>query len=164
MKNILFITLFLSSNLVHSTPISVNVTKKNEQPSYQQKRSSAPLEEKNIDFDIQEKEFLHNMESQKVPVNGWKIFKGLVGLWFGAKCFFIGGRGALIALTFHEDIISRLTESSESLSPMEKFLTSRGLWLTLSCSLTVFSLWMLKKAADNLYQGISNTEDTLEFL
>jgi hypothetical protein len=164
MKKTLAILFILSSNLVHSASLSVNVTKNNERPLCQQKKSSACVDKETMNFDIQEEDFLHNMENQKVSVNGWKIFKGLAGLWFGTKCFFIGSKGALVALSFPEHIISQLIESPESLSPMEKLLTNRGLWLTLCGSLTVFSLWVLKKSADNLYQGISNTEDTLEFL
>lgn len=164
MKNTLFIIVLLSSNLTYSTYFSVNVTKKNEQSSYQQKRSSALLDEEDIDFKRQE-QFLRNTNNREISLNEWKLFKGLAFLWLGTKCFFTGSKGVMYLALYPDHGISQMliSASAPSLSPLDKFVTKRFIWISLFSTLTAFSGWVLKKSAENLYQGIYDTEDILDF-
>jgi len=164
MKNIFFSLLILSSSLIHSTDIKVNVKKKQElQPLYQQKIYSSSLDEENIDFDIQENDFLNNNITHETHApHGWKILKGVAGLWIGAKLFSFGGKGLLL-LFLRPDHLDRLSGPSSTLSPVEKLLTNRSFWLSLCGACTAFSVVILKKSADNLYQGLYPTENTMEY-
>lgn len=155
MKNIFFSLLILSSSLIYSTDIKINVKKKEElQPLHEQKISSSYLDEEAMDFDIQ------------TPQNErrWKIVKGLAGLWLGTKFFFCGSKGVLFLLVCPNDMLSKVISRSFTISsPVEKLLTNRFLWLSLCGTLTAFSLWILQKSATNLYQGVCATEDTIEY-
>ncbi len=165
---ILSSSIIYSANSKISSNIKVTITEKAESPSpRKQKRPSSSVDEETIDFSIEELErendlLNNNFGHGSSSSNGWKIAKGLVGLWLGTKFFFTGGKGVLSVLLLHDDIMSRVMPSSEDLSPLEKLFTNRYFWLSACSALTAFSAWILKKSADNLYQGLCDTEDTLE--
>lgn len=166
MKNIFFSLLILSSSLIYSTDFKVNVTKNEDlAPSRTQKISYQSQDEEEMDLeDWEEEAFLNNMmTNERPPANGWKIIKGLAGLWAGTQFFFGGSKGTLLLLMCPDNVLSEtILGSCKTLSPVEKFLTNRVLWISLCGTLTVFSLWLLKKSADNLYQGLYATEDTID--
>lgn len=167
-KNIFFGLLILSTNLIYPNNFKVNVTKKEElQPLHKQQVSPAFLDEEEMDLyikDLEEEEaFLNETANQGSSVDGWNVLKGVAGLWIGTNLFCFGGKGVLISLTFPDHILSEmLSRSSTPLSPVEKLLTNRLLWLSLSGALTVFSLWILKKSATKLYKGLCGREDIME--
>lgn len=169
MKNIFFGLLILSSSLIYSSNFKVNVTKKEElQPLRKQQVSSSFLDEEEMDLyieDLEEEEaFLSDMTAhQRSAVDGWDVLKGVAGLCIGTKIFSFGGKGVLMSLMLPDHILAQmLSRSSATLSPAEKLLTNRFVWLSLSGTLTVFSLWILKKSATKLYKGLYGTEDIME--
>ena len=158
MKNILFSLLILSSSLIYSVNFKSNVTKKEEvQVLDEQKIFSLSDDDEEMDFLLKEKILNDIIAKQRFSSNGWKVAKGLVGLWFGIKFFFCGSIGVFFSIIPDPST----SQSSATLSPIEKFLTNRFLWLSLSSTLTIFSLWLLKKSATNLYQGLYGIEDTI---
>jgi len=170
MKNILFSLLILPSSLIYSTNFKVNVKKKQElQPLYEQEIYSSSLEEEDVDFDIQaleeENAYLnHIIANGRHSSNGWKVLKGIAGLCLGTKLFSFGSTGVAFSLLSPDHIWSDLiSQSSTTLSPIEKILTNRSFWLSLCGACTALSVVILKKSADNLYQGLYKTEDTLEY-
>jgi len=172
MKNIFLNILILSSNIIYSanTQISSNIKviiteKEPLQHQPKQKKTFTSLDEDTMDFSIQELErentLLKNNFGHGSSSNGWKIAKGLVGLWLGTKFFFTGSKGVLVALMVPGDISKMISSSSATLSATEKLLTNRYFWLSACSALTAFSAWLLKKSADNLYQGLCDTEDKI---
>lgn len=170
MKNIFFSLLILSSSLIYSTDFKVNVKKKKElQPLHKQHISPSSLDdEQEMDLYIQaleEEEALNGaFDNQKCSSNGWNIIKNLAGLLIGTKFFFCGSKGVLFFAVCPDHILSdMISRSSITLSPVEKFLTNRFTWISLCSTLTVFSLWILKKSVTNLYKELYPTEDAMEY-
>jgi hypothetical protein len=166
MKNILFSFSILSSSLIYS----INIENKEElRPLHEQKISISSLDEEAMSAHIPAfkkiKAFSKDVRTgQTGSVNEWKIAKGLIGLWVGTKLFLFGSNGVLFLLICPDHILSEIIPSSSaSSSPIQKFLTNRLLWLSLSSALTASSLWILKKSISNLYEGFYGTEDTMEY-
>jgi hypothetical protein len=152
MKNIFFNLLILSSNLTYSADIKINV--KNDEKSMNG----------HLQTFEQENDFLNDTTPDETfNPHGWKVLKGLAGLWLGTEFFFLGGQGIIVLLILPDHIWSGMISSSRvaALSPAKKILTNRFFWISLSSTLTVFSLWILKKSATNLYQGLC-AENTIE--
>jgi hypothetical protein len=164
MKNIFFILLILSANFIYSAETTIDVKKQEKlQTSHKSTIYSSYLEEEDDDED--ENVFLNDeIANERYSFNGWKIVKGLAGLWIGKEFFFCGSKGVLFLILCPDHILSDIvSQSFTPVSPVEKFLTNRFLWLSLSSTLTVFSLWVLKKSAINLYKGLHAAEDTMEY-
>jgi len=164
MKNILFSLLISSASLIYSTDINTIKVKQQEElePLYEQSISSLSSEEEEIDFDTQDFEeeifFNNSIANERYSVDGWKVVIGLAGLWLGTKFFFFGSKGAFFLLMSPDHISNIISRSSNALSPMEKLLTNRPVCLSLCSTLIIFSLWILEKSADSLYQGLYTTK------
>ena len=158
MKNIFFSFLILSSNFIYSADIKTNVNNNKElSSSHKQKISSSSLDDMDdMDFDIQ------TLKEERYHLNEWKVLKGLAGLWLGTKLFFFGGKGSIVLLTIPDHLLSDMIPPAAALSRVGKLLTNRFLLLSLCSTLTVFSLWMLKKSVANIYQGWYGTENNIE--
>lgn len=159
MKNIFFGLLILSSSLICSTNIETNIEKKEDlQPSHEQKIAAR------IQAFKERARSKNSIANQQCSFDGWKVTKGLIGLWLSTPLFFSGSEGILFLLMCPDHIMSKIIPSpSATSSPIEKFLTNRFLLLSFCSALTAFSLLILKKSIFNLYHGFYGTENTREY-
>lgn len=157
----------LSTNFIYSAQTKVNISTQEELQDLQTPETSSCFleeeeEEDNEDDENQMDLYLQRLEdqylflnNQKSSFNGWKIFKGFAGLYIGANSLIYGGAGIAMTLACPPDLLPDDLE----LSPSGQLLTNRYFWLSLSGTLTVFSLWVLKRSLNNLYEGLNGAED-----
>lgn len=127
---------------------------------------SSSSNDMNFDTETLENEsyFLDNtIANGRSRLNEWKVLKGLAGLLIGTKCFLAGSTGTIFFLMFPDKLLSEMIPPFIISSPVEKLLTNRLVWLSLSSTLTIFSLWLLKRSVANVYYGFNGTEDNIEY-
>jgi hypothetical protein len=158
MKNILLSLLILSSSLIYSTNTTTNVNNQEEIQSLHQQKIAQRMQALK-----EERERSKDIANQRHSFDEWKVTNGVIGLLVGVPFFFSSIEGVLFLLMCPDKILSRITSSSATSSPIKNFLTNRFLLLSLCTALSASSVWIIKKSISNLYQGFYGTEDTMEY-